>query len=73
MVLNTGEVPNLFLAEEKAEILERVQSSFASGRDLSGEGSFANLYNIFLQNIKRNLHIVLCMSPIGNAFRNRLR
>jgi len=25
MVLNTGEVPNLFQAEEKAEILDRVQ------------------------------------------------
>ena len=74
MVLNTGEVPNLFAAEEKAEILDRVQSTFrADGRDLSGEGSFANLYNMFLQNIKRNLHVVLCMSPIGSAFRNRLR
>ena len=25
MVLNTGEVPNLFITEEKTEILERVQ------------------------------------------------
>jgi hypothetical protein len=28
MVLNTGEVPNLFATEEKTEILERVQVSF---------------------------------------------
>ena len=34
---------------------------------------FANLYGIFLNNVKRNLHIVLCMSPIGKGFRNRLR
>eukprot|EP00095_Tigriopus_kingsejongensis_P002576 maker-scaffold274_size229011-snap-gene-1.23 protein:Tk02576 transcript:maker-scaffold274_size229011-snap-gene-1.23-mRNA-1 annotation:"hypothetical protein LOTGIDRAFT_210054" len=74
MILNTGEVPNLFAPEEKAEILERIQSSQPdTSRDLGGEGSFANLYNIFLQNVKRNLHIVLCMSPIGRAFRNRLR
>jgi dynein heavy chain len=80
MVLNTGDVPNLFQPEEKSEILERVQSSQISGSgnrggggDLGGEGSFANLYNVFLQNIKRNLHIVLCMSPVGAAFRNRLR
>ena len=74
MVLNTGEVPNLFPPEEKAEILDRVQATArADNRDLGGEGSFANLYNLFLQNIKSNLHVVLCMSPIGAAFRNRLR
>ena len=80
MVLNTGDVPNLFLPEEKADILERIQSSTSRGGsggsgDLlgGGEGSFANLYTVFLQNVKRNLHIVLCMSPVGTAFRNRLR
>ena len=26
---------------------------------MAGEGTFANLYGIFLQNIKKNLHIVL--------------
>ena len=49
------------------------QTLKASGREVAGESSFANLYGIFLQNIKRNLHIVLCMSPVGNGFRNRLR
>lgn len=76
MVLNTGEVPNLFNTEEKTEILERVQQhcqNSSSGRDVAGEGSFANLYSIFLNNVKRNLHIVLCMSPVGSNFRNRLR
>ncbi|CAB4069325.1 DNAH [Lepeophtheirus salmonis] len=78
MILNTGEVPNLFNSEEKAEILDRVQmnsKSYRSGQDMGGasDASFANLYNLFLQNIKNNLHIVICMSPIGTAFRRRLR
>ena len=34
------------------------------GREL-GETSFANLYNIFMTNVKSNLHIVLAMSPVG--------
>ena len=44
MILTTGEVPNLFPADEKAEILERVQvTAREEGRDI-GESSFSNLY-----------------------------
>ena len=69
------QVPNLFATDEKTEIMERIQAhAQESGRDVAGgEASFANLYGLFLNNVKRNLHIILCMSPIGNGFRNRLR
>ena len=73
MILTTGEVPNLFASDEKAELLERVQlTAKEQGQDI-GETSFSNLYSIFLGNVKQNLHIVLAMSPIGDSFRNRLR
>jgi len=58
-----GVLQNFVLLEIKA----------TTGRDIGGEGSFANLYGIFLQNIKRNLHVILCMSPVGTSFRNSLR
>ncbi|KAH0569467.1 Dynein heavy chain [Spironucleus salmonicida] len=32
-----------------------------------------NLYDLYLQNIKLNFHIVLCFSPSGSALRTRLR
>lgn len=32
-----------------------------------------NMYNKFIERIRRNLHVVLAFSPIGDAFRNRLR
>ncbi len=32
-----------------------------------------NMYNKFLERVRINLHIVLTFSPIGEAFRNRLR
>jgi len=32
-----------------------------------------SMYNFFIERVKQNLHIVLAMSPIGDAFRNRLR
>ena len=31
------------------------------------------LYGIFTERVRKNLHIVVCMSPIGDAFRVRLR
>lgn len=31
------------------------------------------LFNFFVERVKENLHLILAMSPIGDAFRNRLR
>lgn len=31
------------------------------------------MYNFFIERVKEHLHVVLAMSPIGDAFRNRLR
>ena len=31
------------------------------------------MFNYFIDRIKANLHVVLAMSPIGDAFRSRLR
>ena len=37
------------------------------------EATPLSMYNFFIERVKKNLHIVLAMSPIGDAFRNRLR
>lgn len=37
------------------------------------EMSQAELYSFFLTRVRSNLHIVLAFSPIGDAFRDRLR
>lgn len=37
------------------------------------DGSPVALFNMFIQRCRDQLHIVLAMSPIGDAFRNRLR
>ena len=69
--MTAGEVPNLFAPDEKANILERVQLRAQEENKDIGETSFTNLYNVFLNNVKSNLHIVLAMSPLGPSFRNR--
>ncbi|CAH2307190.1 dynein heavy chain 3, axonemal [Pelobates cultripes] len=72
MLLNTGDVPNIFPADEKAEIVEKMQSiARTEGRKI--DATPMAMYNFFIERVRNNLHIVLAMSPIGDAFRNRLR
>ncbi|XP_025109931.1 dynein heavy chain 3, axonemal-like isoform X5 [Pomacea canaliculata] len=72
MILNTGDVPNIFAADEKAEIIEKMQT-VAKNEGKRMEATPLIMYNYFIEKVKDNLHIVLAMSPVGDAFRNRLR
>ena len=42
-------------------------------RSKQTDGTPLSLYNMFVDKVRDQLHIVLAMSPIGDAFRNRLR
>ncbi|XP_067372006.1 dynein axonemal heavy chain 7 isoform X2 [Channa argus] len=73
-LLNTGEVPNLFALDEKQEICERMRVlDRQRDRDKQTDGSPLSLFNMFIERCRTQLHVVLAMSPIGDAFRNRLR
>ncbi|CAO2583041.1 Dynein axonemal heavy chain 3, partial [Lemmus lemmus] len=72
MLLNTGDVPNIFPADEKAELVEKMQmAARTEGEKI--EATPLSMYNFFIERVRKNLHIVLAMSPIGDAFRTRLR
>ncbi|KAJ3154924.1 Dynein heavy chain 7, axonemal [Geranomyces michiganensis] len=71
-LLNAGDVPNLFAADERQNIISKVMGD-AQELGKGGDGTPAALYNFFIDRVRNNLHIVLCMSPIGDAFRARLR
>jgi hypothetical protein len=45
----------------------------AQADDKNTEFSPLALFNFFVSCCRENLHVMLCMSPIGEAFRNRLR
>ena len=69
-ILNTGEVPNLFPKDELMNIMELVRPRAKKvGRDKSP----TELYDFFIEQCRKNLHTVICMSPVGDAFRTRLR
>uniref|UniRef100_A0A8C4EKJ1 Dynein, axonemal, heavy chain 7 n=1 Tax=Dicentrarchus labrax TaxID=13489 RepID=A0A8C4EKJ1_DICLA len=73
-LLNTGEVPNLFAVDEKQEICERMRVlDRQRDREKQTDGSPLSLFNMFIERCRSQLHVVLAMSPIGDAFRNRLR
>ncbi|EPZ35039.1 Dynein heavy chain, coiled coil stalk domain-containing protein, partial [Rozella allomycis CSF55] len=66
-LLNSGQVPNLLTAEDKQNITELIKSN-----NPSVQGPNA-VMKCFTDRCCENLHIVLCMSPIGDVFRVRLR
>ncbi len=73
-LLNTGEVPNLFAPDERGEITELVASAAqAQAEDKNTEFTSLALFAFFVNRCKDNLHIVIAFSPIGDAFRNRIR
>ena len=69
-VLNSGDVPGLY----KAEDLEPI---YAVGKiECARKGLVVNKMNMFqayLQRVKQNIHMVIAMSPLGEVFRTRLR
>lgn len=129
MILNTGDIPNLYDNEERLEIIEKVHwlnlcsiycrktvfvclrliemtvilsvcygnstmfvyilndfkldectlfawfqmQQLALQQNLQMEMTPLNMYNMFIERIRRNLHVVLAFSPIGDNFRNRIR
>lgn len=68
-ILNTGEVPNLYENEDKMQIVEKC----SKGASLDGKQGPNEIFAWYVEQCRMNLHIVLAMSPIGAAFRNRLR
>lgn len=65
------QVPNLFEPEE----YERVLAGSRPGAKDAGiaENDRDGVFAYFISQVRNNLHIVLCMSPVGDAFRTRCR
>lgn len=63
-------MPNLFPKDELAGVLDEVRA--AAKKAGAGETGEA-LYAYFLERVRTNLHVILCLSPIGEAFRERCR
>lgn len=64
------QVSNLFARDESDEILNDlvpIMKREFPKRPPTNE----NLYEYFMSRVQKNLHVVLCFSPVGEKFRNR--
>ncbi|XP_076466904.1 dynein axonemal heavy chain 5-like [Babylonia areolata] len=69
-ILSSGEVSGLFARDEMDEILQELIASMKKEfprRPPSNE----NLQEYYMSRVRKNLHVVLCFSPVGEKFRNR--
>ena len=59
--MNTGDIPNLWSNEDK----DSINKAFTDEASLLG--MYENvLERLFLKKVRDNLHLILCMSPIGD-------
>lgn len=61
--MNSGEVPNIWEPEDKKEILDGIRDY---NRKLGRVEEPDVLYQTFVERVRNNLHLVLCMSPVGD-------
>ncbi|KAM9836557.1 LOW QUALITY PROTEIN: dynein axonemal heavy chain 2 [Aulostomus maculatus] len=68
-ILSSGEVPNLYKQDEFVEICSSLSDSARKDNVAETPNS---IFSYLIERVRNNLHIVLCMSPVGEPFRNRI-
>lgn len=69
-LLASGNIPDLFAIDEVDNIVNTLANRVkASGQDPNR----SNCWDYFIREIRRNLHVVLAFSPVGDDFRTRAR
>jgi dynein heavy chain len=69
-MLSSGNIPNLFTREEMDGHLGAIRNLAKAAGVPDDRGA---LSSFFFDRVRRNLHLILCHSPVGDAFRIRGR
>jgi len=74
-LLNSGDIPNVFAMEDFIPLIDklRIKAKKDGKTQLLDSGTNAQFYDYFIECVKRKLHVVLAMSPIGDTLRSRIR
>ncbi|XP_061921125.1 dynein axonemal heavy chain 2 [Entelurus aequoreus] len=68
-ILSSGEVPNLYKQDEFVEVCNCLSDSARKENVVETPDS---LFSFLIERVRNNMHVVLCMSPVGDPFRNRI-
>lgn len=69
-ILNTGEITNLYLPED----FDRMSGSLSKVlAQMKKDETKENIYTTYIDRVRDNFHIMLCMSPVGDSLRIRCR
>jgi dynein heavy chain len=69
-LLASGNIPDLFAADEKDNVINLVRSKVkAAGIEETRD----NCWNFFINTVQSNLHMCICMSPVGEDMARRAR
>jgi dynein heavy chain len=69
-VLNAGDIPNLYAAEDLDTIASACRVECQKRKIPPTK---INIFTQYIVRVRKNIHVCLAMSPIGEAFRTRLR
>lgn len=69
-ILNSGDVTNLYNDKDNEDI---TQACKAECIKKGLPPNRMNIFSVYLARVKKNMHMVIAMSPIGDAFTTRLR
>ena len=69
-LLSSGEIADLFAAEDKDAIVNNIRPAVKGAGLIDNKD---NCWNFFISRVKKNLHMCLCFSPVGESFRSRAR
>lgn len=70
-MLSSGLVPNLFNNDDLAKIRESIRGEYKKEGNTLETNDAINEF--FYSRVKDNLHVALCMSPLGRAFKDYCR
>ena len=69
-ILNSGDVTGIYNVKDMEDI-KKVCKADCVKKNL--QPNDMNIYSMYLARVKKNIHVIIAMSPLGNIFTTRLR